>query len=169
MVLQNWIMEPRQSIIGVHLERSHEERWVLLTRRSENDNTLQPLDQWTNSPFMGHQVWNCKSFTLTHYLADLFAMHCRPTASLCVSNIVHNSHLFHSKWIDFPIPEIWLLKIWPWKSKVNVMGEVNKLWIKFHMWFMELHNSHMYFCKSIWSLQRRFKSPASPLLALLLV
>ena len=48
------------------------------TRRSENDNTHQPLDQWTNSPFIGQQVGNCKSFTLTHYLADLFAMHCGP-------------------------------------------------------------------------------------------
>ena len=28
------------------------------TRRSENDDTPQPLDQWTNSPFMGQQVGN---------------------------------------------------------------------------------------------------------------
>ena len=28
------------------------------TRRLENDNTPQPLDQWTNSPFMGQQVGN---------------------------------------------------------------------------------------------------------------
>ena len=48
------------------------------TRRSENDNTPQPLDRWTNSPFIGQQVGNCKSFTLTHYLADLFAMHRGP-------------------------------------------------------------------------------------------
>ena len=34
-------------------------------KRTENDNTLQPLDQWTNSPFMGQQVGNCKSFKLT--------------------------------------------------------------------------------------------------------
>ena len=54
---------------------------AIITRRSENDNTPQPLDQWTNSPFMGQQVGNCKSFTLTHYLADLFAMHCDPRAS----------------------------------------------------------------------------------------
>ena len=45
------------------------------TRRSENDNTPQPLDQWTNSPIIGQQAQNCKSFILTHYLADLFAMH----------------------------------------------------------------------------------------------
>ena len=40
----------------------------------------------------------------------------------CASDIVTNSHLFYSKLIDLPIPKIWLLKIWPWKSKV--MGEV---------------------------------------------
>ena len=28
------------------------------TRRSENDDTPQPLDQWTNSPFIGQQVGN---------------------------------------------------------------------------------------------------------------
>ena len=28
----------------------------------------------------------------------------------CASNIVSNSHLFHSKPIDLPIPKIWLLK-----------------------------------------------------------
>ena len=42
----------------------------------------------------------------------------------CASNIVSDSHLFHSKSIDLPIPKIWLLKIWPWKSKVKVMVEV---------------------------------------------
>ena len=97
------------------------------TRRSENDNTPQTLDQWTNSPFMGQQVGNCKSFTLNHYLADLFAMHCDPRAS--PSWIRHciqlPSLLFH---VDQPpIPKIWLLKIWPWKSKVKVMGEVKVL------------------------------------------
>ena len=30
------------------------------TRRSENDNTPQPLDQGTNSPFIGQQVGNCR-------------------------------------------------------------------------------------------------------------
>ena len=41
-----------------------------------------------------------------------------------VSNIVSNSQLFHSKSIDLPIPKMWLLKMWPWKSKVKVMGDV---------------------------------------------
>ena len=61
--------------------------WKQWTRHSENDNTPQPLDQWTNSPFIGQQVGNCKSFTLTHYLADLFAMHHGPRSIvLCIQN-----------------------------------------------------------------------------------
>ena len=31
---------------------------IIETRRSENDDTPQPLGQWTNSPFMGQQVGN---------------------------------------------------------------------------------------------------------------
>ena len=86
------------------------------TRRSENDNTPQPLDQWTNSPFIGQQVgncksftsqdqWtnspfigqqvgNCKSFTLTHYLADLFVMHCGPRPiPLCIQHHIQLTSL----------------------------------------------------------------------------
>ena len=64
------------------------------TRRSENDNTPQPLDQWTNSPFIGQQVGNCKSFTLTHYLADLFAMHRGPRSiSLCIQHHIQLTSL----------------------------------------------------------------------------
>ena len=38
---------------------------------------------------MGQQVANCKSFTLTHYLAVLFAMHCGPRGSpLCVQHCI---------------------------------------------------------------------------------
>ena len=49
--------------------------------------------------------------------------------------IVHptsKSHLFHSKSIDLPIPKIWLLKIWPWKSKVKVKDEVTT-WVQHPM------------------------------------
>ena len=63
-------------------------RGTLSTRRSENDNTPQPLDQWTNSPFLGEQDGNCTSFTLTHYLADLFAMRCGPRASPLYISII---------------------------------------------------------------------------------
>ena len=65
-----------------------------LTRRSENDNTPQPLDQWTNSPFIGQLVGNCKSFTLTHYLADLFAMHRGPRSiPLCIQHHIQLTSL----------------------------------------------------------------------------
>ena len=76
------------------------------TRHSENDNTPQPLDQWRNRPFIGQQVGNCKSFTLTQYLADLFAMHRGQGQSHCASNIISNSHPFHSKGVDPPIPKL---------------------------------------------------------------
>ena len=58
------------------------------TRGPENDNTPQPLDQWTNNSLMGQQVGNCKIFTLTHYLADLFAMHrcCPRSIPLCIQH-----------------------------------------------------------------------------------
>ena len=161
--------------------------WLInlkVTRRSENDNTPQPLDQWTNSPFIGQQAGNCKSFILTHYLADLFAMH-RGHAPK-VNPIVHpTSYPFHSTWVDPPIPKLqqfqyltlkiqgqghgWgqslksqcesnilsthipfvpcqsaipflrfdFFKIWPWKSKVKVMEEVN----------IESHNIGPKFCQ----------------------
>ena len=70
-------------------------RWkTIKTRRSENDNTPQPLDQWTKSPFIGQQVGNCKRFTLTHCLADLFAMHRGPRSiSLCIQHHIQLTSL----------------------------------------------------------------------------
>ena len=66
----------------------------------------------------------CNSFTSTHYLTNVFAIHTMAQEQAhCASNIVSKSHLFHSKLITLPIPKIWLLNIWPWKSKVKVMGE----------------------------------------------
>ena len=73
---------------------------------NENDNTPQPLDQWTNSPFIGQQVGNCKSFTLTHYLDDLFAMQRGPRSiPLCIQHHIQLTSLsfqvsqtFHS-WV----------------------------------------------------------------------
>ena len=45
------------------------------------------LDRWTNSPFIGQQAGNCKSFTSTHYLADWFAMHHGPRSiPLCIQH-----------------------------------------------------------------------------------
>ena len=65
-----------------------------LTRRSENDNTPQPLDPWTNSPFIGQQVRNCKRFALTHYVANLFAMHRGPRSiPLCIHHHIQLTSL----------------------------------------------------------------------------
>ena len=60
---------------------------------SSNNNPPQPLDRWTNSRFMGQQVGNCRSFTLTHYLANLFAMHCGPRASPIVCPTLYPTHI----------------------------------------------------------------------------
>ena len=70
----------------------------LSTRRSENDNTRQPLDQWTNSQFIDQQVGNCKSFTLTHYWADLFAMHRGPRSILlCIQRHIQLTSFFNNE------------------------------------------------------------------------
>ena len=45
------------------------------------------VDQWTNNPFICQQVGNCKSFTLTQYLAGLFVMHRGPRLiPLCIQH-----------------------------------------------------------------------------------
>ena len=74
------------------------------------------LDQWMNSPFIGHQVGNCKSFTLTHYLADIY-LPCTmaQSQSHCASNNISNSHPFHSKWVKPPIPELQQFQHLTWK------------------------------------------------------
>ena len=97
------------------------------TRRSENDNTPQPLDQWTNSPFMGNRLETAR---VSHWpITWPIYLPCTVTQEQAhhESDIVSNSHLFYSKSINLPIPKIWLFKIWPWKSKVKFMGEVKVL------------------------------------------
>ena len=82
---------------------------TLWTRRSENDNTPQPLAQWTNSPFIGQQVGNCKSFTCKSWpITWPIYLPCTVVQGQthCASNIISNSHPFHSKWVDPPNPEI---------------------------------------------------------------
>ena len=80
----------RPFCLGLNVLKSNHVR----TRRSENDNTPQPLDQWTNSSFIGQQVGNCKSFTLTHYFADLSAMHRgRRSIPLCIQHHIQLTSL----------------------------------------------------------------------------
>ena len=45
-----------------------EYRFPEKTRRSENDDTPQPLDLWTNSPFIGQQVGN---WSICHALCPI--------------------------------------------------------------------------------------------------
>ena len=126
------------------------------------------IDQWTNIPFIGQQFGYCKSFTLTHYLAD--PLPCPRSIPLCIQHhikltslsfqVSQPSHswvtaisIFYlesqghgwgqslksqceSNFLSTPIPfvpcqsAIQFLRydffnIWPWKSKVKVMGEVD--------------------------------------------
>ena len=70
--------------------RQYQQHISSITRPSENDNTPQPLDQWTNIPFM---------FQFNPLLGQCscHALHVSQEQVHFVSNIVSNSHLFHSK------------------------------------------------------------------------
>ena len=92
------------------------------TRHSENDNTPQHLDQWTNSPFIGQQVGNCKvshwPITWPIYL---------PCTVAKVNPIVHPisypTHIpFHSKWVNPPIPELQQFQNLTFKIQVQGHG-----------------------------------------------
>ena len=86
----NTVMEPQGHLMQAWGKAKKERK----TRRSENDNTPQPLDQWTNSSFIGQQVGNCKSFTLTHYFAHLSAMHLgRRSIPLCIQHHIQLTSL----------------------------------------------------------------------------
>ena len=83
---------------------------IMITRCSENDNTPQPLfseriaHSWANrleTVRVSH--WH---ITWPIYLPCIMGQEQVHYAS----NIVSNSHLFHSKSIDLPTPKIWLLK-----------------------------------------------------------
>ena len=64
-----WSDEPTSDASGswlpVVLNRQHNTKQ---TRRSENDDTPQPLDQWTNSPFIGQQIGN---WSICHALCPI--------------------------------------------------------------------------------------------------
>ena len=76
--------------------------WQRWTRRSENDNTPQPIDQRMGRPLMDPQVGYCNSFALTHYLATVFAV-----AQGCI--VVSTLYMYRTHIpVVPPIPEIWL-------------------------------------------------------------
>ena len=87
------------------------------TRRSENDDTPQPLDQWTNSPFIGRQVGN---WSICHALW--------PIRKPIVHPRLYPTHIsFIPSQSKFPFLKFGYWKIWPWKYKVKVRGEVKVL------------------------------------------
>ena len=60
-----------------------------------------------NSPFIGQQAGNFDP--LTHWpITWLIYLPCTTAQGQyhCASNIISNSHPFHSKWVDPPVPEI---------------------------------------------------------------
>ena len=86
------------------------DQMIMITRCSEKDNTPQPLfseriaHSWANrleTVRVSH--WH---ITWPIYLPCIMGQEQVHYAS----NIVSNSHLFHSKSIDLPTPKIWLLK-----------------------------------------------------------
>ena len=73
---------------------------------------------------MDPQVGKCKSFASTHYLANVFACAVAHRQAYIASlrwhngsNIVPDSHPFHSKSNDPPIPKIWLFENFTMKIK----------------------------------------------------
>ena len=74
---------------------------------------------------MDPQVGKCKSFASTHYLANVFACAVAHRQAYIASlrwhngsNIVPDSHPFHSKSNDPPIPKIWLFENFTMKIQI---------------------------------------------------
>ena len=93
--------------------------------KTENNNTPRPIDQIMDSPLMDPQVGKCKSFASTHYLANVFACAVAHRQAYIASlrwhngsNIVPDSHPFHSKSNDPPIPKIWLFENFTMKIQI---------------------------------------------------
>ena len=73
---------------------------------------------------MDQQVENCWSFTLTHNLANVLAMHCGPRATPDVHPTLYPTHIpfimSHSTLL-FMKYSYW--NIWPWQSKIKVIAQ----------------------------------------------
>ena len=95
-----------------------------ITRYSENDNTPQPLNQWTNSPFMGNRL-ETKEF-YTDPLLGLSICHAPwPKVNPIAHPTSYPTHIpFITSESTLPFLRYSNFNILPWKSKVKVMGEV---------------------------------------------
>ena len=108
---------------------------------------------------MGQQVGNCNSFSSTHYLDNYLPCTVAQEEAHCTSNIVSNSHVFHSKSIDIPIPKIWLLKF-------DLENPRSRSWVrskfKVTTWVQHPNDSHPFGSMSIrlflWYLPRIWPS-----------
>ena len=85
-----------------------------------------------DSPLMDPQVGKCKSFASTHYLANVFACAVAHRQAYIASlrwhngsNIVLDSHPFHSKSNDPPIPKIWLFENFTMKIQIWTHGQTD--------------------------------------------
>ena len=102
--------------------------------------------KWMNSPFTGNMLETVRNshwpITWPIYLPCTMAQ----GQSHCASNIISNSHPFHSKWVDPPFLSYSNFNILPSKPKVKVMGEV-KVWS--HNVSLKSINSHPFRSMSI--------------------
>ena len=75
------------------------------TRQSEN-NTPQPLDQWTIAHSLANRLENVRGSHCPNTWPIYLPCTVAQGQSHCASNIISNSYPFHSKWVDPPIPEL---------------------------------------------------------------
>ena len=89
---------------------------TIITRRSENDDTPQPLDQWTNIPFMGQQVGN---WSICHTLWPKRKPIVHPTLYPTHISFIPSQSIF--PFLKYGYKNLTL------KIKIKVMGEVKVL------------------------------------------
>ena len=114
-----------ERVISAHCLGDHF-HWLVSV--SENDNTPQPLDKWTNSPFIGQQDGNCKDFHIDPLLGRSICHAPLPKINPIAHPISYPTHIpFIPSESTLPFLNYSNFNILPWKSKVKIMGEV-KVW-----------------------------------------
>ena len=124
----------RKSLDYVYGIREYQGHVLSITRRSENDNTPQPIDQRMESLLMGQQGGNCNSFAPTHYLVNTHVYlvcavahgqdHLASPRLHSESNIVSYLHplLFQVNWSSHS----WGITIW----KFNLENPSPRAWVR---------------------------------------
>ena len=100
------------------------------TRRSENENNTQPIDQRIDSSLMDSQDGNCNSFASTHYSCichGLLEPTGKPIVQVQGCIVGPTSYWIHIPFIPCqsatPLRGCSFFKIWLWKSKVKVIAQ----------------------------------------------